>query len=793
MKSEENAQDSESVELQRLREENARLKSLLDAHGIVWADSHVSHSGVEVIHSAPLSPAEKVALFRRLFRGRTDAYPLRWESAKGKAGYSPACGNEWRPGICGKPKLKCGSCSQRKLLPLTDQVIYDHLSGKHTIGCYPLLNNDTCCFLAIDFDDADWRGDVCAVMQSCRDLAIPALVEVSRSGNGAHIWIFFANPLPAHEARQLGAALLSHACSQTRQLSFASYDRFFPNQDTLPKGGFGNLIALPLQKRPREQGRSVFVDENFEPYPDQWDFLSSIHALSSGELESAMIRACGGRHPLDVAFTSEEDGTKPWQRTEPETDKIPGSLPASLTLVLANQIFIAKSGLPQPLLNRIVRLGAFQNPEFYKAQAMRLPVWDKSRIIGCAENFQQYVGLPRGCLPNLLSLLENNEIGVILQDERGSGNKITAKFTGVLRKDQKEAVKAMLAHDTGVLHAPTAFGKTVVAAAIIAKRKMSTLVLTHRAELLRQWQERLTEFLDMGKGEIGLIGGGKKKPSGKIDIALLQTISRQNDAAGLLEAYGQVIVDECHHISAFSFESVHKLVKARCVLGLTATPIRRDGHHPIIFMQCGPIRHSAAHPQTAPTQLEVWPQCMPTPSIPPDSGIQEVFRILAQSEKRNRKIVEDARAGYSEGRKILILTERTEHLELLREGLGTDLEHCHTLHGRLSKKQRLETLNALAALDGSTPRILLATGRLIGEGFDHSALDTLLLAMPISWKGTLQQYAGRLHREHAGKSDVRIYDYIEQDNPALCRMWEKRRRGYAAMGYTVMQANIANL
>ncbi len=679
------------------------------------------------------------------------------------------------------------------MLPLTDQVIYDHLSGKHTIGCYPLFDNDTCCFLAIDFDDADWQGDVCAVMQSCRDLAIPAVVEVSRSGNGAHIWIFFANPLPAHEARQLGAALLSHACSQSRQLSFASYDRFFPNQDTLPKGGFGNLIALPLQKRPREQGRSVFVDENFEPYPDQWGFLTSVHALSSGELESAMIRACGGRHPLDVALTTEEDEAKPWQRAAPETDRIPGSLPVSLTLVLANQVFIAKSGLPQPLLNRIVRLVAFQNPEFYKAQAMRLPVWDKSRIIGCAENFPQYVGLPRGCLPNLLSLLENNGIGVTLQDERGSGNKIIAKFTGVLRKDQKEAVKAMLAHDIGVLHAPTAFGKTVVAAAIIVKRKMSTLVLTHRAELLRQWQERLTEFLDMGKGEIGLIGGGKKKPSGKIDIALLQTISRQNDAAGMLESYGQVIVDECHHISAFSFESVLKLVKARCVLGLTATPIRRDGHHPIIFMQCGPIRHSASHPQTAPTQLEVWPQHVPTPSILPDSSIQEVFRILAQDEKRNRRIVEDARAGYSEGRKILILTERTEHLELLREGLGTDLKHCHTLHGRLSKKQRLETLNTLAALDGSTPRILLATGRLIGEGFDHSALDTLLLAMPISWKGTLQQYAGRLHREHAGKSDVRIYDYIEQDNPALCRMWEKRRKGYAAMGYTVMQANIASL
>ena len=283
------------------------------------------------------------------------------------------------------------------------------------------------------------------------------------------------------------------------QLSLKSYDRLFPNQDTLPKGGFGNLIALPLQKQPREQGRSVFVDEKLEPYQDQWAFLASIRPLSRAELEDAILRASGGRHPLDVAFTGDDEDNKPWQRPASVSAKIAGPLPASLPLVLANQIFIAKSDRPQPLTNRLIRLAAFQNPDFYKAQAMRMPVWNKPRIIGCAENYSQHIALPRGCLDAVITLLNYNDIRSEIQDERLSGSRLAVKFTGILRKDQKAAVREMLRHDVGVLSAPTAFGKTVTAAALIARRKVSTLVLVHRTELLLQWQERLNGFLEISK------------------------------------------------------------------------------------------------------------------------------------------------------------------------------------------------------------------------------------------------------------------------------------------------------
>lgn len=684
-----------------------------------------------------------------------------------------------------KPRVKCGDCNQRQLLPVTDQVIYDHLAGKLTIGVYPLLSDDSCYFLAADFDEADWREDANAFMQSCLELGIPVALEISRSGNGAHVWIFFTEPIPAREARQLGAALISHTCDRTRQLSLASYDRLFPNQDTMPKGGFGNLIALPLHKQPRELGRSVFVDEHLQIYQDQWAFLASIRPLSRRDLEDAILRASGGRHPLDVAFAAEEEDSKLWQRPSPVPARIAGPLPESLTMVLANHIFIAKADLPQPLANRLIRLAAFQNPEFYKAQAMRLPVWNKPRIIGCADNYPQHIGLPRGCLDAVLDLLQENDIRLELQDERLSGRKVAAKFTGTLRKDQKAAVREMLKHEVGVLCAPTAFGKTVTAAALIARRKVSTLVLVHRTELLRQWQERMTGFLEFPKGCLGVIGGGKKKPSGKIDIAVMQSLSRREDLGELLDQYGQIIIDECHHLSAVSFEAILKQAKAKFVVGLTATPIRRDGHQPIIFMQCGPIRHSAARPETAPAQLEVWPKVLPAPEIPSDSPIQDVFRILANNADRNRRIAGDMLTAYREGRKVLVLTERTDHLALLQEALGNKVEHCYVLHGRLAKKQRTAVFAELDALDESAPRVLLATGRLIGEGFDHPPLDTLVLAMPISWKGTLQQYAGRLHREHADKQDVRIYDYAETDQPQLARMWNKRQLGYRAMGYSI--------
>ena len=392
------------------------------------------------------------------------------------------------------------------------------------------------------------------------------------------------------------------------------------------------------------------------------------------------------------------------------------------------------------------------------------------------------------CLEAAQALLKDHSIRCDLRDERFCGEAIHADFVGTLRPDQEQAVAAMLQHDTGVLCAPTAFGKTVTAAAIIARRGVNTLVLVHRTELLKQWQERLQAFLGLdGSGRkrvVGTIGGGKAKPTGQIDIAVMQSLSRQGEVNALVENYGQVVVDECHHVGAASFDAILKRTKAKYVLGLTATPVRRDGQQPIIFMQCGPIRHTAARPASAPHDLEVVPRSwFARIDLPGTAGIQDVFRHIAMDLARTEALAAEIAAAFEQGRKVLVLTERTEHLDAILVCLNTRVPKPFVLHGRMSKKQRAALIEELEALPPEAPRILLATGKLVGEGFDHPPLDTLVLAMPVSWKGTLQQYAGRLHREHASKIDVRIIDFVDMGHPALVRMWEKRQRGYRAMGY----------
>lgn len=773
-----------------LRTENQRLIALLELHRIDWRAPAVSEPEMPLVICDPvqstLNASERVALFRRLFRGRTDVYPIRWESLKtGKSGYSPVCANEWVSRVCEKPRISCADCSNRVLVPLSNDVIFKHLTGKLTAGVYPLLSDDTCHFLAADFDEAEWAEDAKAFVLSCHELGVPVALEISRSGNGAHAWVFFSRNVAARDARRLGAAIISHTCSRTRQLKLESYDRLFPNQDVMPKGGFGNLIALPLQKKPRDNGRSVFVDSELQPYSDQWAFLSSIQPMLPEDIEPTILKATGGLHPLDVIFVDEDDKSqKPWEASAPASKKLVGKMPDSLTITLANLVFFEKAQLPQALANRLIRLAAFQNPAFYKAQAMRMSVWDIPRVIGSAVNYPHYIGLPRGSLDAAQELLGANQIRFDVQDKRCEGSAINVVFAGTLRVDQEAAVAGMLQHDAGVFCAPTAFGKTVTAAALIAQRGVNTLVLVHRTELLKQWQARLQTFLGVGKGVVGTIGGGKAKPTGIIDIAVMQSLSRQGEVNSLVESYGHVIVDECHHVGAVSVDAILKKVKAKYVLGLTATPIRRDGLQPIIFMQCGPIRYRAAKPTSAPHDLEVVSRLIDTRiDVPTDAGIQEVFRNLVVNQERTAAIATEILSAFTDGRKVLVLTERTEHLDAIFSAIEGKVSTCFVLHGRLSKKQRSILITELEALPADAPRVLLATGKLVGEGFDHPPLDTLVLAMPVSWQGTLQQYAGRLHREHATKTDVRIIDFVDTGHPALLRMWEKRQRGYRAMGY----------
>lgn len=443
----------ERNELTALQTENARLIALLEDHGIEWRlppEPAPPEPAPPVLEPEPsrLSTFDKVALFRRLFRGRTDVYPIRWESkTTGKSGYAPACGNEWLEGVCEKPRIKCGECNNRLLIPLSDTVIYQHLAGKRTIGVYPLLADDSCHFLAADFDEAEWREDAKAFYQSCHELGVPVALEISRSGNGAHAWIFFSGSVSARDARRLGTAIISRTCARTRQLKLESYDRLFPNQDSMPKGGFGNLIALPLQKHPRENGCSVFVDADLRTYQDQWAFLATILPMPAHDIEPTILRATGNAHPLDVTFIDEEDQKEPLKRSTSVTRKLVGPMPKSLTVTLANLIYFEKAQLPQSLANRLIRLAAFQNPEFYKKQAMRFSVWDEPRVIGCAENYPNHIALPRGCLDAALELLRDNTIGCELVDERYAGQAIDVAFAGTLRLDQEAAVAAMLHHD----------------------------------------------------------------------------------------------------------------------------------------------------------------------------------------------------------------------------------------------------------------------------------------------------------------------------------------------------------
>jgi superfamily II DNA or RNA helicase len=783
-------------ECQKLREENASLRKQL---GLVpelmvtrpeLITASVQTKPSDLTKATPeLSIDAKIHLFRSLFKGREDVYSVRWDSKNGRSGYTPACENEWLSGVCDKPRIKCRDCNNRKLLSINDQAIYNHLSGKKTIGIYALLADETCWFLAADFDGDHWQEDASAFACTAKLNGIHASLEISRSGDGAHVWIFFSQPILAAIARRLGSALITLTCDNERLLHLKSYDRLFPNQDTMPKGGFGNLIALPLQKTPRESGCSVFVDELLQPYQDQWGCLAHIQRvdLKSAERVIQSVNMDGG--VLGVKFVSIDEGVEdPW--TKPPSrrldDKpIDGPFPESLAVVTANMVFIPKEGLPTALMNRLVRLAAFQNPEFYKTQKMRLSTFDIPRVIGCTEDFDKYIALPRGSLDEAVLLMKSLGIHVKIRDERFKGATINVRFLGELRPEQTLAVNEMLRHDTGVLCAPTAFGKTVSAAAIIAERKVSTLILVHRTQLMDQWASRLSSFLDIDEKQIGKLGGGKRKHGGFIDIALMQSLNRKGEIDDRIADYGQIIVDECHHLSAFSFEQILKSAKANYVLGLTATPIRRDGHHPIIFMQCGPIRYRVNDKhQQRPFDHEVFPKKTGFSLQVETEAIHEIYAYIAQSAERNQLIVQDVKAALASGRSPLVLTERKDHLFLLAEQLKGCTEHIITLYGGMGVKQRRLEMEKLISLPVGATRLIIATGKLIGEGFDDPQLDTLFLTMPISWRGTLQQYAGRLHRLHDGKKVVQIYDYIDENIPVLMRMYDKRMKRYRAMGYS---------
>ena len=686
----------------------------------------------------------------------------------------------------------------QKFLAVTDEQITRHLKGLQVMGVYPLLLDETCWFLAVDFDGESWREDLEAFSKTCALHGLAASVERSRSGNGAHAWFFFAEPVPAATARTMGCFFITETMARRHQLPMKSYDRLFPNQDTMPKGGFGSLIALPLQREARLRDNSVFLDSHFLALPDQWSYLASVPRIETFRVQAIAREASSSGRTIGLTLPTEptdqdSDLGEPYRRSARRSVAISEALPQQVTANLGSRVRISKEGLPSSLLNSIKRLAAFQNPEFYKKQSMRLSTAITPRVIACFEEDASFIDLPRGCLTDLAAILQDNGISLALQDDRESGVPLDVTFHGQLTAEQEKALQALLTHETGILVAPPGVGKTVIGVSLIAARGRSTLVLVHRKPLLDQWTAQLALFLGISPKEVGQVGGGKRRTNGQLDVAMIQSLVRKGKVEALVRSYGHVVVDECHHVSAFSFERVLAEVRAKYVTGLTATARRRDGHEPIILMQLGPIRHTVSQKETVAATamnrtLIVRETGFNPTTIPDGASIQEIYALLCQSETRNDLIFDDIIAALEAGRSPIVLTERRDHLEHLAERLKRFAKHLIVVHGGMKARERRESLLRCRELPAHEERVLLATGRFLGEGFDDARLDTLFLTLPVSWRGTLVQYTGRLHRKYGGKKETLVYDYLDARVPVLRRMFERRLRGYRAIGYVLAQA-----
>ena len=789
------------MENEYLHKEVDRLQSLLGSKGTPLTLPIIKQH---------LSLEEKVDVFRNLFKGREDVFARRWYSrTSGKSGYQPVCRNEWDRQLCDKKKYKCTECPNRSFKPLEYEDIYRHLEGKSpegqdVIGAYAILADNTCNFLCADFDDKScehgYQKDVLAYVGVCKDWDVPCSIERSRSGNGAHVWIFFEQPLPAFKARRLGNAILTEATERYGRMTFKSYDRFFPNQDRLPEGGFGNLVALPLQGKARKEGNSVFVDENFVAYENQWNYLLEIKRISEVAVDAILTKYKTDSELGELSTTSE---SKPWETPVPQ--KIAHKdFPANPVLIRSNMLYIPLQGFSAKVVNHLKRIASFKNPEFYARQGMRLSTYNIPRIISCADMEEDYIALPRGCEDAVVAILEGNQVDYRMEDKTNHGENIAVAFKGQLREEQRAAIASLTAHDNGILNATTAFGKTVTAIGLIAERKVNTLILVHTKTLLDQWKSRLEEFLQIDFTEDALPKKrGRKKAfspfgtldskgnslHGKIDIALMQSCLEDSDVKPFVRNYGMLIVDECHHVSAVNFERILKYANARYVYGLTATSIRKDGHQPIIFMQCGPIRYSA----DAKTQMAS--QTFARLLIPRFTSYRELtdekstyarmVQNMSEDENRNSLIIDDVCEILKEGRSPIILTNLTAHVETLANALTPHCKHVITLVGSESAKEKRLKMEYLQNIPLSEPLVIVATGKYVGEGFDYPRLDTLFLALPVSWKGIVAQYAGRLHREYPGKKEVRVYDYIDIRVPMCDVMYKRRLRGYASVGYQI--------
>lgn len=815
--------------IQALEDENRLLKERLEEAGVSYADivSGDAEGVVELYDPdqgariKKFDVTDKIAsdFFMMFCRGRKDVYDLRYTNPKtGKNGYYTQCFNRWDRGchIQKKDGVRCKDCELRAYKPVTLPLIKAHMNGtdpngNDVVAIYPMLENNLCQLLVFDFDnhakgaeqedyaniDDGWKEKINALRHICKNLDVDAAVERSRSGRGAHLWIFFKEMVPARLARRFGFALLEKGAESVNLKSFKYYDRMIPTQDALPEGGLGNVIALPLQGMALKSGNSAFIDENWNAYEDQLNVLAGTRRLTRQGIEDYLSLW------YSTGSTSEDNGTDaPWDKN---SEIEAGSVKGVVRIVLADRIYIDSTGMSNKTKRQLRRMATFSNKQYFQNQAMDMPNYDESRFIYLGSDEGKYIVLPRGLREEILKKFDNAGISYKIEDKRTKGQELNISFRGELRESQIPAVETMLENETGILHAATAFGKTVVCCDMIARRGISTLILVDRADLMNQWIKRLEEFLDIDeelpeyqtktgrtrkrKSLIGNLQGAHDTLTGIVDVAMIRSLKKKDGFHPKLKEYAQVYFDECHHAASDSAIEVLQEINAKYVYGVTATPKRGDGKEKINEFLLGPIRYRFTAKDRAEEQNInhlVYPRF--TRTVKPHHLSKtpygnDAYELIRNNDVRDEQIIRDVADCVQAGRTPVVLTKYVDHAKKLSERLKTYADRLILLTGANGTKARRAQVEELNKVDDSDSLILVGTGSLLGEGFDFPRLDTLFMATPVSGENVVEQYVGRLNRDYDGKENVIVYDYVDSHIPKFDKMYSARLKAYKKIGY----------
>lgn len=767
--------------MEKLTELQNKIDELIkerDYYKSLLIKNNIDFSLFSSLQPSKLTKEEKISLYMDYFKGRSDVYAERWESTT-KSGYSVVCINKFVKGKCDITNTKCQNCQNKELAKLDSNAIYTHLKGDKTLGIYPLLDDDTCYFLAVDFDDEYYEIEAVLFKKVCLEFNIDALIERSRSGNGAHVWMFFEDKFSSYKIRKIVTHILNTTINKYGYITLKSYDRMFPSQDKLSKNGIGNLIALPLNGTSGKAGNSLFVDNDFVPYNNQYEILKNTRKSKLEDLEN-LYKQIITQNPEEEILNYKKMSISNKDFNE------------DLIIIIKDDIEIAKHYLSNKALRYLSRMASFLNEKYYKVQNMRISTYNIPKIISVYKETTESIFLPRGCLQEIKELLTKLKVKYKIIDLEIKGTPLEVTFKGKLKESQQQALDITKKVDKGIIVAPTGFGKTVLAASIIASKKTNVLILVNNKNLCEQWFERLTTFLEKDVS-IGIIHSTKKKITNQIDIALIQSLASKESKLELYDKYGMIILDEAHHAAAISYEQVLRKFKSKFMYGLTATPIRSDGFNKINLLTIGPIIYQYEN-----TNLSYDKYLYPHFTKYYVEKNQNIFTLteiendLILNESRNNQIVDDVINALSRHRKILILTNRVQHINILSEKLKKYCSNILIIYGKMAKHDKEQFKQKISELKDEE-FIIISTGKYIGEGFDESRLDTLFLTMPFKWKGTLTQYVGRLNRETSNKLSIEVHDYIDVNVPVLSKMYVERQKAYKKLNYFVINENNVNI